>query len=252
MYHICLSDPEFGGLKYFFSEKNINATEHNLICLQNELSVGPLSAELEASVLKDRTAFFKEYFEFDTISADYYIAKFIHPNYFSDLNEYSSIVVWKGENVAEELLLRFVAKFSEFKNIYVAEVGSIDSEYKNVAEVDPILFTSLWRNWKCITSNQKVELIEDWNKLGKQSLRILENQSIIEVPFTYYDELLLSFLTTTFQSAGKVIGQTLSSIDQRISDTFIYFRVRNLITHQKVVYEGDLLSMIDLKLKLPK
>ncbi|MBB6459126.1 DUF3658 domain-containing protein [Flammeovirga kamogawensis] len=249
MYHICLSDPERGALKYFFLQQGIS--DHKIICLHNELTVGPLSPDLNSLFTENRTTFYKEYLEFDDPTRDFYISKFVHPNYFSDLNEYSSIVVWKGENVAEELLLRFVANFSRFKDIYVAEVATIDAEYKNVAEVNPILFPQIWGKWKLISEGKRKSLINNWNKLGKQPLRILENGEIIEVPITFYDDHLLSFVTTSFQPSGRVVGQTLSSIDQRISDTFIYFRLRNLIKAQKVAYEGNLFSMMDLKVKLP-
>lgn len=92
-----------------------------------------------------------------------------------------------------------------------------------------------------------------WESVSKRPevLRILdENQEINFVDESYFDQSVLRFCTVEFQSPARIIGQTMVEIDFKVRDSFLNWRLKELVRKGILTFEGELRDMRDYKIKL--
>ena len=96
-------------------------------------------------------------------------------------------------------------------------------------------------------------LINDWEKWTqtKDVLRIILKEKIVAVPEDYYDLSILENTSNEYQNASHVVGDVMGESDQRIGDTYLAYRVYQLIQQGKLSYQGDLGFLGKFEIRLP-
>ncbi|WP_307840171.1 DUF3658 domain-containing protein [Bacillus cereus] len=95
--------------------------------------------------------------------------------------------------------------------------------------------------------------MHDWEKCSqtKDILRILLNGKIVAVPEDYYDAFILENTSKEYQKASRVVGIVMGESNQCIGDTYLDFRVSQLIRQGKLIYQGNLSFLGDFEIRLP-
>lgn len=264
--HIALGDSAAGCLKYCLKENKDNIYFGKVMKFTDNLSTGSIY-KLDQNI-KQRALWMEELYEKTGIKEEYYIGtnENIHneiKNIYIDELEIPKnfkIVIWHGNNVMEQTSLRYIInRFKEYE-FYEVDVSKYithvydNQEYKVrcVAECRPQELELVLEKISPIDDDKKSELISQWNNLqeSKSTLRILQNGKIVSVGEDYYDNEILRFLSKEFKNAPRVIGNVLGTSHQIVSDTFIDYRLRNLIELDKVEYKGKLKTMRDFEVKI--
>jgi Protein of unknown function/Domain of unknown function (DUF1835) len=84
---------------------------------------------------------------------------------------------------------------------------------------------------------------DEWQRLSEENtwVRIYEGgKKVISKPNTHFDLLLTNCLTDTFAKAHKIVNETMKKITQTLSPQYLEWRLRELISEQKVVVNGDI------------
>lgn len=256
--HIVFGDCAVGTLKYFF-QNNQNEFNGEIINFREEHSIGPIY-EIDTEIgLRKRIEWFEKmikeisvYDHFKNIEKEfidtYEIIKNIEPD--------SKIVIWYGENTANQVGLRYLNSLLRNKELYevnVSESYNIN-RYKPRAfgecapeEIDHLILTM-----KKLEKEKCNRLMSDWEVLrtSKEKLRILKNDKIIGVDESYYDHEILSNCTFNFKKSVSVIGSTMGKSAQLVGDTYLDYRVRKLIESGKIEYRGKLENMRDFEIRV--
>ena len=97
---------------------------------------------------------------------------------------------------------------------------------------------------------------DEWTRLAAENagVRILEGgKKIVGKEVTYYDTELLKSLTPDWQKATRVIAHTRNRMKGKISDRFLLWRIRELISLGRFAVNGDLSKgWKDVELRLPQ
>lgn len=231
--HVCFGPSATGLLRYTLSNKRNHEYFGEVISVDHDFSVGSINGLKTESgrLAANAIALIEE------ISKD------------------SKVVLWFGQNVIEKTGVCCVANHIKTKDLFKVEIpeefqdiNCESMEIKAVAEIDP---ENLWNVFeKNITkvSNEELEYwIKCWEKLiqENENLRILKNNQIISVAEDYYDLLILNFIDKEWKSAARIIGDTLGYGEQVVSDSYIEYRLKQLIRNKLVEYKGDLTLMRD-------
>ncbi|GAA0736556.1 DUF1835 domain-containing protein [Clostridium oceanicum] len=267
--HIALGDSAAGCLKYCLKENKDNIYFGKVMKFTDDLSTGSIY-KLDENI-KQRDLWLEQLY--GKTGVKYYIApnkkldaEFIYNEIKNIYNgtlkipKDFKVVIWHGNNVMEQISLRYIMNTFKEYELYEADVSKYithvydNQEYKVrcVAECRPQELELVLEKISPIDDDKKSELISQWNNLqeSKATLRILQNGKIVSVGEDYYDNEILRFLSKKFKNAPRVIGNVLGTSHQIVSDTFIDYRLRNLIELDKVEYKGKLKTMRDFEVKI--
>ncbi|MGE6539135.1 DUF1835 domain-containing protein [Bacillus luti] len=274
--HIGFGDSACGNLKNAFSKNNEYKNEQ-IICINEDFSIGPIYKLQSNEGIQERKQWLKEVLTKtgSTLDKDYidWIETTLNKNLniAADVPTDSKVIIWHGENVSDEIGLRFVASLLQNKNIQFEEINV--SEYSHHIEYKvrdlhnrelPHVINSLGQmpsklvldalQMKKNMSHSTIEsLISDWEKWSqtKDILRALLNGEIVGVSEDYYDISILEKTSKEYQNASRVVGDIMGESDQCIGDTYLAFRVYQLIQQGKLSYQGELGFLNKFEIRLP-
>ncbi|MBF8983849.1 DUF1835 domain-containing protein [Lutibacter sp. B2] len=260
--HIVFGDSAAGTLKYFF-ENNQHECKGKIINFREDHATGPLYEIDTKKGFQKRIKWFEQMFKevfiddyFENIEKEFMYTYEMIKNMGQDLK----IVIWYGENTADQVGLRYLSGLLRNRELY--EVNVSDSyvasyngnRYKPRAfgECAPEEIDHLILKMKKIEKEKYNHLINDWEVLrtSKENLRILKNNEIIGVDESYYDHDIVSNCTFNFTKVARIIGKTMGKSNQLVGDTYIDYRVRKLIESGKVEYQGKLETMRDFEIRV--
>lgn len=171
----------------------------------------------------------------------------------SSIREDAPIIIWTGENAAEQTTLRYLVYLLRDKNnrLYVINSTREFSERFNTAEmtyelrhsgeVSPERFQAIYENMELIalSSEERQQLETDWLKLAesKEVLRIWQQEEITAVADRYFDEYIIQTAkrlqnevgTKEFMKSARIIGEVIGHCEEPIGDQYIEYRLRKLI-----------------------
>ncbi|MDR0565660.1 MAG: DUF1835 domain-containing protein [Prevotellaceae bacterium] len=99
------------------------------------------------------------------------------------------------------------------------------------------------KSFRQLTGGELQERKTLWKRLagGNSQLRVRgKNGEILEKDETYFDAFLEANCSSEFQSAARVIGQTLCDIDSGVGDGYLSWRLKQLSRNKKVETCGTL------------
>ncbi|WMX55389.1 DUF1835 domain-containing protein [Peribacillus sp. R9-11] len=273
--HICFGDSAYGSLKNIFQKSNEHQNQQ-IICINEDFSIGPIYKLESIEGLHERKQWLKEVLTKTgpTSDTDYldWIETILKSNsrIAIEVPSNSRVILWHGDNTSDEIGLRFVLFLLQNKHIQFEEVDvteySHHIEYKvrdlqdkeisyvirSLGEMPPKLISDALQMKKSMSHIKIKDLISDWKKWSqtKDVLRILLDGKLVAVSEDYYDGSILKNISNEYQSAARVVGEVMGESNQCIGDTYLAFRIYQLIQQQKLSYQGNLGSLGKLKIRL--
>ncbi|HFR4151732.1 TPA: DUF3658 domain-containing protein [Bacillus cereus] len=124
---------------------------------------------------------------------------------------------------------------------------------KSLGEMPPELTLDALQLKKSMSLLTIESLINHWEKWTqtKDVLRIILKGKLVAVPEDYYDLSILENTANEYQKASYVVGNVMGESDQRIGDTYLAYRVYQLIQQGKLSYQGDLGFLSEFEIRLP-
>lgn len=83
---------------------------------------------------------------------------------------------------------------------------------------------------------------DEWKKIGSENgwIRLLEGgKKIVSKEISFFDKEILHFIGLDAQKLLKLCQQISSKSKLKLADTFIVWRIRQLIKEGKIIYKGD-------------
>lgn len=166
------------------------------------------------------------------------------------------LVIWAGGSAAEQTgLRRLMATLP--REAHVSIIHSTDAlssdtvQYTHTGEIAHHKLALLFGSEQTLTMPVKDDLAQDWSRLTSErgTLRIITDKKLHTVPESYFDRNILEALLELgavngiFKTSARIIGQVIGYSEQRVSDSFIEYRVRELIQDGLLDYEGELTAM---------
>lgn len=223
-----------------------------LVNLEDRLNIGPI-CDLKKNVEK-RKSWLSDNFRGTDISnlfaevVDKDIATI--ESLIANSKNISKVYLWTGLHTAElyEVLsaIRLLFHLNKLDiQFYMLDFPNIPMNLNGIEVVSPTTFNvvpieqvkPLLASFKLIDKNElaKWELV--WLKVlsGNSALRTIgENGQIEESDDSYYDNSLLKHCTTEFQNAARIIGYTLYDIDFSVGDSYLNWRLKQLVSTGKL------------------
>jgi len=175
------------------------------------------------------------------------------------------IYIWYG-NSANEIcvMLHILSKLKEkIQNVHTINVSEITysagkrNEYtlRTAGELMPGKSGEYMEIKKSMGFDRYSSLMGLWEKLKKENsnLRVYEGSQFVSVDVDYFDEMILFYTNDKkFMPCARTIGEVVCITESKVSDRFIFWRVKELIRSGKIAYRGDLEHMLKLVIKNAK
>jgi uncharacterized protein len=172
------------------------------------------------------------------------------------------VIVWAGDSAAEQTALRrLLAALPEETVVSVVNATSLLSRvtdkhgyrniYRSTGEITPDKLRPLANKAEPLSPERREALIADWHRLVAENgvMRVLEDGELKTVPEDYYDGTIiraarkLKAVNGRYIMAARLVGEVIGHMEQRVGDSFIEFRVRQLVECGIMSYKGDIGAM---------
>lgn len=169
------------------------------------------------------------------------------------------IVLWVADVAQNELgFLRLCPALNDFnEQIFLIQIPKNISENDqrplSLGELGPEVMEGLWEYKREITKHEIIDLAKIWNEfLPDQSLlRVRRGEFNYEqLPENYFDAKILKLCLDDFRSAAEIISIIYAGENFKVNDSYVAWRIRELIKKHKLVFSGDLGLIGDFKVKI--
>lgn len=259
--HVTFDESAAGSLR--LALRNRNRQGEMVIALPDDFMVGPLPRGCEGTELRERHHWLlsrfavseKEHDGTRSMLIDSTAAWLTWPDQWKD----TECVIWASDSASEQLgLRRLMTLLPDEAEVFVVNPGRMLSDlypqidYRRTGEIVPDKLEPLLEDGPVkLTLQAKSDLRADWERLLLEDgcLRIVLDGQLCTVEESHYDAFILACADAIgardgrFLKSARVIGEVIGKADQYISDTFIAYRVRQLIRQGKFRYTGHLDAM---------
>ncbi|MFF2529207.1 DUF1835 domain-containing protein [Brevibacillus sp. NPDC058079] len=274
-FHICFGLSAYGTLRSVFRNQNLLETE-SIICIEDDFSVGPLHQLDTETGMNERIEWIHSFFkrveaispeDLTTVKA-YLLRNLSFP---VQIPDGSNVILWHGQNASDSIGIRYVVSMLRDKNLSFETIDvtafSLDCHYK-VRDVDgnkesyvlkcagalpPRLVMDAYQVKKNMPASIVQKLILEWEKWSQSDesmLRVYKKGEVLAVSEDYYDASILEHASNKLQKAARVIGTVMGESDQCIGDTYLIYRVHELIKQGLLEYRGELMPLRHLEIRL--
>lgn len=264
-YHIALGDSAKGNIAAFFNIYKDNIYSGEVRNFRDDLSTGCIN-NIDHDLRVRAEWIYKlnsvtGYYDYKDVDSSLKDVESIY-NSEMDFPNGAKIIIWHGENIKDRVaLLYLVSRLKKYTLFEVNVSKNTDGILKDYDKIYSIRAVGECRSDELdkalvaiseIDTTKKDSFDNEWNNVSNSlsTLRILEDDKVLNVDEDYYDPYILNNIRNHYQYAAKVIGITMSSTDQLVGDAFIDYRLRNLIKNGEVQYKGRLRFMREYEVKL--
>jgi Domain of unknown function (DUF1835)./Protein of unknown function. len=252
--HIVSGDSFAGGMKQALKELGW-ADKHKLIALRENYAMGPLEGLDSPEGRKARSNWF-----LDNIAEAFEAYAEFEEEYrellgkLEQIPERAEVIVWASGNACEQIGMRHAIYLMRNKrhSISVYDACAICEELHNrpdaairyrhsgeisAKELQGALIRIDGRGR--LTTAGVAQARQEWQTLSKQTgvLRIWQDNEVLTVPADYYDQYLLEKLDSLrppaldneFLKSARLIGEAMGHCEQPIGDSYLEYRLRELI-----------------------
>ena len=124
---------------------------------------------------------------------------------------------------------------------------------------DTIRNDTLWNLAEPLQIGARGRYLELWRQLRSENapLRVIDGDRLVSAPISFFDSLLMSYVTDNWQKVSRVVGQALvSRMDDCIiqpGDTFLAARVNALVENGRLEIRGkSALEILLSEVRLPR
>nr|WP_306813049.1 DUF1835 domain-containing protein [Paenibacillus soyae] len=262
--HVVIGDSFAGSMKHALEELGWSE-RHKLIVLRDPYAIGPLAGidspqgrQARYEWLRDHIAEADE--AYASLEEEYEeLLRSIQR-----IPDHAEVVVWTGGNAFEQAGMRHAVYLLGGKGNTVSlynttEIGEkLDSDarvrrsFRSSGELSSKTLqkalTRMSPSDCLLLPSGRARLAEEWKALSEKAaaLRIWSEGMVLEVPADYYDDYLLETLdgitppagSDGFIRAARLIGQAFGHCEQVTNDSYLEYRVRELVYAGKLEIKG--------------
>ncbi|KAA0759162.1 DUF1835 domain-containing protein [Bacillus sp. SH5-2] len=268
--HITFDDSTAGCLKHMLGQEE--RLEERVVAFSEFFSIGPIyKIHMNEGQLARQKWLVNNLTAYDNYFEDEYLRRFMETleELHSIPNE-TPITIWKADNAHEHVGLCFViAQLKGKKNIRIintSEASRIilkqDYDIRGTGELSPESLSACLRNGvdsPYLTIEGRVNLENEWDRLSNSTefLRIWKESNVHSVQEDYFDQFIIECAKSVgadreFLKAPRVIGEALGLVKQLVGDTFLEYRLKELIKQEVFEFVGSLDEMRFYSVKLRK
>jgi Protein of unknown function/Domain of unknown function (DUF1835) len=262
--HISFGESAYGSLKKSLQE-SIKHQNEQIICIYEDFSIGPIYKIESNEGIKERKQWLNDLLIKTGPASDESYLDWIETtlknnvHIVEEIPNDSKVIIWHGNNASDAIGLRFVAfslqnKRIQFEEVNVTEYGQhiaykvVDAQNKEIpyvikslGEMPTKFILDALQTKRSLSHAEKEGLINEWEKWSrtKDVLRILLHGKVVAVSEDYYDEFILENTSNEYQRVARVVGEVMGKHEQCIGDTYLTFRVHQMIRQGKLKYRGD-------------
>ncbi|MCP1163812.1 MULTISPECIES: DUF1835 domain-containing protein [Bacillus] len=266
--HIAFDDSTAGCLKYMLGQEE--RLEEMVVAFSEFFSIGPINKlhmnegqlARQKWLVNNLTAY-ENYFE------EEYLSRFLET--MEELHTIpidTPITIWKANNAHEHVGLCFVmAQLEDKKNIRVMNTSEASKEIlkreyaiRGTGELSPeslALIQNSFLELPYLTVEKRTQFEREWDSLSKSTefLRVWTDNEVRSVQEDYFDQFIIECAKSIgadreFLKAPRVIGEALGLVEQLVGDTFLEYRLKELIKKEVFEFEGSLDEMRFYSVKL--
>ncbi|PDZ16739.1 DUF1835 domain-containing protein [Bacillus anthracis] len=266
--HIAFDDSTAGCLKYMLGQEE--RLEEMVVAFSEFFSIGPINKlhmnegqlARQKWLVNNLTAY-ENYFE------EEYLSRFLET--MEELHTIpidTPITIWKANNAHEHVGLCFVmAQLEDKKNIRVMNISEASKEIlkreyaiRGTGELSPeslALIQNSFLELPYLTVEKRTQFEREWDSLSKSTefLRVWTDNEVRSVQEDYFDQFIIECAKSIgadreFLKAPRVIGEALGLVEQLVGDTFLEYRLKELIKKEVFEFEGSLDEMRFYSVKL--
>ncbi|MEK4522491.1 DUF1835 domain-containing protein [Psychrobacillus sp. FSL W7-1493] len=253
--HLVSSESAAGSLKVGLPKP------HTVIAIPDNLTFGPLGKLDKKTEQKIREEWLFNHINDEQQEGDY-ASKFSNMlRQIDDIVDSIPIYLWCGNNVAEQIGIRFMVYLLREKKNAIYLITEDKTAISYTAHLHSEQIKKIFEQNKDVfplSSNERSTYIEEWFKLvdSKEVLRIWNGREIIGVSKNYYDFLIQATAETLHNSqsekeflpVGEIIAEILNK--EIIDPFFLEYRIRHLTYDGTFHIKGIPKSMHSYKIKL--
>ncbi|MBG0962214.1 DUF1835 domain-containing protein [Bacillus sp. SRB1LM] len=266
--HIAFDDSTAGCLKHMLSQEE--RLEEMVIAFSEFFSIGPIhklhmnegQLTRQEWLVNNLTAY-ENYFE------EEYLPRFLET--MEELHTIpieTTITIWKADNAHEHVGLCFVmAQLKDKKNIRIMNTSEASKEIlkqeydiRGTGELPPESLALLQKSFielPCLTVEKRMQFECEWDRLSNSTefLRVWKENEVHSVQEDYFDQFIIECAKSIgadreFLKAPRVIGEALGLVEQLVGDTFLEYRLKELIKQEVFEFVGSLDEMRFYSVKL--
>ncbi|CAM3948480.1 hypothetical protein BAQ48_19740 [Bacillus luti] len=266
--HITFDDSTAGCLKHMLGQEE--RLEEMVVTFSEFFSIGPIyKIHMNEGQLARQKWLVNNLTAYDNYFEDEYLRRFMET--LEDLHSIPNetpITIWKADNAHEHVGLCFViAQLKDKKNIRIintSEASRIilkqDYAIRGTGELSPESLSAVLRN--CVDSpyltiESRVNFENEWDRLSNSTefLRVWKESDVHSVQEDFFDQFIIECAKSVgadreFLKAPRVIGEALGLVEQLVGDTFLEYRLKQLIKQEVFEFVGSLEEMRFYSVKL--
>ena len=254
--HITFDDSTAGCLKHMLGQEE--RLEEMVVTFSEFFSIGPIyKIHMNEGQLARQKWLVNNLTAYDNYFEDEYLRRFMET--LEDLHSIPNetpITIWKADNAHEHVGLCFViAQLKDKKNIRIINTSEASRiilkqvyAIRGTGELSPESLSAVLRN--CVDSpyltiESRVNFENEWDRLSNSTefLRVWKESNVHSVQEDYFDQFIIECAKSVgadreFLKAPRVIGEALGLVEQLVGDTFLEYRLKQLIKQEVFEYVG--------------
>jgi len=268
--HIAFDDSTAGCLKYMLSQEE--RLEEMVVAFSEFFSIGPINKlHMNEGQLVRQKWLVNNLTAYDSYFEEEYLPRFLET--MEELHTIpieTPITIWKANNAHEHVGLCFVmAQLKDKKNIRIINTSEASKEVlkqeyaiRGTGELPPeslAQFQKSFAELSYLTEEKRMKLEHEWDRLSHsiECLRVWKENEVRSVQEDYFDQFIIECAKSIgadreFLKAPRVIGEALGHVEQLVGDTFLEYRLKELIKQEVFEFEGSLDEMRFYSVKLRK
>lgn len=260
--NICFSESARGSFKHAISTEVLKGNQ-KVITFFDDLSQGSIKDGVN---IKERINWYNLIKGQDSInSLIYYDLDELKENYsifhdeISKMGINDTLYLWYGSS-SEFCGMLYTLELLKDKNlnIYLIDVkdtiikrNDIALQARAAGEIIPENIEKYATAKIRLDSSRYEKLLNTWESLKKDNsiLRVLKDGKVKSVDENYFDIDILKYTPKEFRNPVRTVGDVLGKSEDRISDEYIFWRIKELIKAGKIEYSGKA-AVIGMKIKI--
>lgn len=268
--HIAFDDSTAGSLKHMLGQEE--RLEEMVVAFSEFFSIGPIyKLHMNEGQLARQKWLVNNLTTYENYFEEEYLSSFLETmEELYTIPIETPITIWKADNAHEHVGLCFVmAQLKDKKNIRVMNTSEASKEIlkqgydiRGTGELAPESLALIQKSFvelPYLTVEKRMQFEHEWDSLSKSTefLRVWTDNEVHSVQEDYFDQFIIECAKSVgadqeFLKAPIVIGEALGLVEQLVGDTFLEYRLKELIKQEVFEFVGSLDEMRFYSVKLRK
>ncbi|MGO4528947.1 DUF1835 domain-containing protein [Paenibacillus sp. 2TAF8] len=274
--HIAIGESPLGSVKVAMG-KFPDREHRHFFSLNDHYAVGPLGDLTDAAVLQRRHLWLAE--KLYMTEHGHYVLQGLEQlqrigPFIDSIAEGTQVIIWYANNGHERTGLLYALHLLRHRQspIRLIDTTQLFQAFDNaeserdlvrLGELMPNQLSSMWENSmhdEPLSFEQRSLMEQEWLDLAAQpgTLRLMRDNVVHSVPEDSLDEFILEQVkkisaerkSGEFINAARIVGEVLGNLHQAVGDSFIEYRVRQLVLEGQLDMEGSPRAMRFYRVRL--